>query len=55
MDFQQLICTFLHRHTREILIPGLLPWGIDAVVFCWKCDRYRGKPVKVFAPAGGRA
>ncbi|HEX6488587.1 MAG TPA: hypothetical protein VF137_06910 [Candidatus Dormibacteraeota bacterium] len=34
----------MHRHQREVLIPGLLPWGLDAVVFCWRCDRFRGKP-----------
>lgn len=55
MDLQQLICTLLHRHQREILIPGLLPWGIDAVVFCRKCDKTRGKAVRVMNVAGGRA
>jgi len=34
----------MHRHEREVLIPGILPWGLDAVVFCWKCDRFRGRP-----------
>jgi hypothetical protein len=40
-------CLFLHRGAREILVQGILPWGIDAVVFCWRCDRMRGRAVKV--------
>jgi len=42
-----LICLFMHRGEREILVQGVLPWGIDAVVFCWRCDRMRGRAVKV--------
>ena len=41
------ICLFLHRREREILVQGILPWGIDAVVFCWRCDRMRGRAVQV--------
>ena len=55
MDIHHLLCTLLHRHQREILIPGLLPWGIDAVVFCRKCDRHRGKPVRSLNPSALRA
>ena len=43
-----IVCWFLHRSHREVLVQGVLPWGIDAVVFCWRCDRMRGRPVKVF-------
>lgn len=50
MDAHQLICWLFHRHEREVLVPGVLPWQIDAVVFCWKCDRFRGKAVRVFRP-----
>jgi hypothetical protein len=42
-----IVCLFLHRSEREILVQGILPWGIDAVVFCWRCDRMRGRAVKV--------
>jgi len=55
MDIHQLFCWLLHRNSRELLIPGILPFGLDAVVFCWRCDRFRGRPVKVFDPALGRA
>lgn len=44
MDVERLRCWLMHRHQREVLIPGILPWDIDAVVFCWKCDRFRGRP-----------
>jgi hypothetical protein len=42
-----ILCLLLHRREREILVQGILPWGIDAVVFCWRCDRMRGRAVKV--------
>jgi hypothetical protein len=42
-----IVCWFLHRREREVLVQGVLPWGIDAVVFCWRCDRMRGRAVKV--------
>ena len=42
-----IVCWFLHRREREVLVSGILPWGIDAVVFCWRCDRMRGRAVKV--------
>ena len=41
------ICLLMHRGEREILVQGILPWGIDAVVFCRRCDRMRGRAVKV--------
>ena len=41
------ICLLMHRGERETLVQGILPWGIDAVVFCWRCDRMRGRAVKV--------
>jgi hypothetical protein len=45
-----LLCWWLHHREREILIPGILPWGLDAVVFCWRCDRMRGRAVRVLQP-----
>jgi hypothetical protein len=42
-----IVCLLLHRREREILVQGILPWGIDAVVFCWRCDRMRGRAVRV--------
>jgi len=53
MDVHRLVCWALHRREREILIAGILPWQIDAVVFCWRCDHFRGRAVKVFKPALG--
>jgi hypothetical protein len=42
-----IMCWLLHRREREVLLAGILPWGIDAVVFCWRCDRMRGRAVRV--------
>jgi len=42
-----LICWVLHRREREILVPGILPYGLDAVVFCWRCDHFRGRGLQV--------
>jgi hypothetical protein len=42
-----IVCWFLHRRDREVLIQGILPWGLDAVVFCYRCDRMRGRAVRV--------
>jgi len=44
------VCWIFHRHEREVLIPGILPGGLDAVVFCWRCDRMRGRAVRVLQP-----
>jgi hypothetical protein len=46
-SMSHIFCWFLHRHEREVLLEGVLPWGIDAVVFCWRCDRMRGRAVRV--------
>jgi hypothetical protein len=54
MDLEQLVCMIFHYNHREVLVPGILPWNIDAVVFCWRCDRMRGKAVRVMAPLGAR-
>jgi hypothetical protein len=54
MDLGHWICLIAHRKHREVLIPGVLPWGIDAVVFCWRCDRFRGRAVRVFQPLASR-
>ena len=43
----RILCWLLHRHVWEILTPGILPLNIDAVVFCWKCDRCRGRGIRV--------
>jgi len=45
-----IVCWLFHRREREVLIPGILPGGIDAVVFCWRCDRMRGRAVRVLQP-----
>ena len=42
-----ITCWMFHQKEREVLLKGLLPGGIDAVVFCWRCDRMRGRAVKV--------
>ena len=55
MDWGAFVCWALHRSTRELLIPGILPWQIDAVVFCWRCDKFRGRAVRVFQPHAHRA
>jgi hypothetical protein len=47
---EHLVCWLLHHREREVLIPGVLPYGFDAVVFCWRCDRFRGRGVQVFDP-----
>jgi len=51
------ICWFFHQKEREVLLKGILPGGIDAVVFCWRCDRMRGRAVRVLrmTPNGLRA
>jgi hypothetical protein len=51
------ICLVFHQKEREVLLKGILPAGIDAVVFCWRCDRMRGRAVKVLqmTPNGLRA
>ena len=38
-------------------LPAQSPGGIDAVVFCWRCDRMRGRAVRVLqmTPNGLRA
>ena len=41
------VCWLTHRREREILLAGILPWGLDAIVFCWRCDRMRGRSVRV--------
>jgi len=42
-----LTCWLFHRREREVLLAGILPWGLDAVVFCRRCDRMRGRSVQV--------
>jgi hypothetical protein len=42
-----ILCWMLHQKEREVLLKGILPGGIDAVVFCWRCDRMRGRAVRV--------
>jgi hypothetical protein len=54
MDLDQFVCWLLHTAHREVLVPGILPWNLDAVVFCWRCDRMRGKAVRVMSPLGAR-
>jgi hypothetical protein len=50
-----LTCWLFHTRDRELLFPGVLPWGIDAVVFCWRCDRFRGRPVRTLQSQLGGA
>jgi hypothetical protein len=42
-----LFCWVFHRRERLVLLTGILPGGIDAVVFCSRCDRMRGRAVQV--------
>jgi len=42
-----LLCWLFHQRQREVLLAGILPGGIDAIVFCWRCDQMRGRAVKV--------
>jgi len=42
-----ILCFVFHQREREVLLKGVLPWGIDAVVFCWRCDRMRGRAIRV--------
>jgi hypothetical protein len=42
-----MICWLLHGREREVLVPGILPYGFDAVVFCWRCDHFRGRGLQV--------
>jgi hypothetical protein len=42
-----ITCWLFHQKEREVLLKGILPGGIDSVVFCWRCDRMRGRAVKV--------
>ncbi len=42
-----MICWLFHQKEREVLLNGVLPGGFDAVVFCWRCDRMRGRAVRV--------
>lgn len=48
MDVQAFLCWLLHRDSREILLPGILPMQLDAVVFCYRCDTCRGRGARVF-------
>ncbi len=50
MDTSQVLCWLFHQKHREVLVSGILPWGLDAVVFCWRCDKFRGRAVRVFHP-----
>ena len=54
-SLRPIICWLFHQRAREILLPGRLPYGLDAVVFCWKCDETRGRPVRVFDPTEAAA
>jgi len=46
-SMNSIVCWLMHRREREVLLAGILPWGLDAVVFCWRCDRMRGRSVRV--------
>ncbi|MGH7776311.1 MAG: hypothetical protein ACREPI_03935 [Candidatus Dormibacterales bacterium] len=50
MDLDHLLCWLRHRSDWEILVPGVLPLNLDAIAFCWHCDRCRGRGVRVFEP-----
>ena len=49
---EHLVCWLLHRREREVLVPGILPYGFDAVVFCWRCDHFRGRGLQVLDLSG---
>lgn len=36
-------CALLHHRFRTVIIPGLLPWKLDATCYCEKCDRGKGQ------------
>jgi hypothetical protein len=55
MDLKTLVCWLFHQNAREILLPGILPMQLDAVVFCWRCDSFRGRPIHVLQLAQQRA
>lgn len=47
------LCWLFHQSSREVLLRGEHPLGLDDVVFCTRCDRARGRGVGVLqlAPA----
>jgi hypothetical protein len=53
MDLSRLVCWLLHRREWDILVPGLLPGQIDAVAFCPRCDKVKGRGVHVLRLQGG--
>jgi hypothetical protein len=50
---KSLFCWLFHQNSREVLLRGNHPLGLDDVVFCTRCDRARGRGVQVLrlAPA----
>ncbi|MBO0701387.1 MAG: hypothetical protein J2P38_00530 [Candidatus Dormibacteraeota bacterium] len=46
-----LICWLFHQNARQVLLRGTLPFGMDDVVFCVRCDRARGRGVGVLRMA----
>jgi hypothetical protein len=50
---KQFVCWLMHQRSREVLVRGNHPLGLDDVVFCVRCDRARGRSVRVLhlAPA----
>jgi hypothetical protein len=50
MGVRQLLCWLLHRSSWTILIPGQLPFNLDAVAYCPTCDCGRGRRIAPLVP-----
>src|SRR5438067_7384133 len=53
MDVHQMFCWLLHRKTRELLVPGILPFGLAAVLVCLASLAYIGYTLRQLPTPGG--